>query len=100
VADVTAPPLRSAKIFRHPAILCSYTILGLKPSIVKLLRSTVYDAYKRNEIPTVEIINRELKEKDMNVNHRTLGRWLRKIGFKFQTINKRSAIMECARIVR
>jgi transposase len=72
----------------------------LKPSIVKLLRSTVYDAYKRNEIPTVEIINRELKEKDMNVNHRTLGRWLRKIGFKFQTINKRSAIMECARIVR
>jgi hypothetical protein len=48
----------------------------------------------------VEIINRELNEKDMNVNHRTLGRWLRKIGFKFQTINKRSAIMECTRIVR
>lgn len=67
----------------------------------KLLRSTVYDFYKNNEIPTVEMVFRKLNERQYDIVccRNTLRNWLKKIGFRFKTINKRVAIMESKRIV-
>lgn len=81
---------------------CNYGIpKALDPSLVKKLKTTIYDCYRNNEIPTVEIIMAKLKNGGHEVKFcdRTLHNWLKKMGFKFKTINKRQAICESRRII-
>ncbi|CAH1108246.1 unnamed protein product [Psylliodes chrysocephalus] len=73
----------------------------LDPSMAKSIVNTVYELYKQNTIPTLDIIHRRLSETyfDTNIKKSTLYNWLKKIGFKYKTIDKRSAVMETRRIV-
>lgn len=70
-------------------------------NLIKLLKKTIYGCYKSNEIPTVEVIRKKLDITGYNVGccNKTLQNWIKKMGFKFKTINKRQAIMESRRIV-
>nr|CAH7753441.1 unnamed protein product [Callosobruchus chinensis] len=67
---------------------------NLNPTTADKIRNIVYDCYKKRQIPTAEIAHRTLLEKGENSSRRTLQRWLRKIGFRFGTIDKKDAIME------
>nr|CAH7742297.1 unnamed protein product [Callosobruchus chinensis] len=67
---------------------------NLNPTTAAKIRNIVYDCYKKRQIPTAEIAHRTLLEKGGNSSRRTLQRWLRKIGFRFGTIDKKDAIME------
>nr|CAH7762185.1 unnamed protein product [Callosobruchus chinensis] len=67
---------------------------NLNPTTAAEIRNIVYDCYKKRQIPTAEIAHRTLLEKGENSSRRTLQRWLRNIGFRFGTIDKKDAIME------
>lgn len=71
----------------------------LDPTITKFLRNIIYEKYKVNELPTVESVQRHLARMGKQYPRTTLQRWIRKIGFRYRTVNKRMAIMESARIV-
>nr|CAH7736694.1 unnamed protein product [Callosobruchus chinensis] len=68
---------------------------NLNPTTAAKIRNIVYDCYKKRQIPTAEIAHKTLLEKGENSSRRTLQRWLRKIGFRFGTIDKK--IMESRR---
>nr|CAH7753278.1 unnamed protein product [Callosobruchus chinensis] len=70
---------------------------NLNPTTAAKIRNIVYDCYKKRQIPTAEIPHRTLLEKGENSSRRTLQRWLRKIGFRFGTIDKKDAIVESRR---
>nr|CAH7715349.1 unnamed protein product [Callosobruchus chinensis] len=72
---------------------------NLNPTTAAKIRNIVYDCYKKRQIQTAEIVHRTLLEKGENCSRRTLQRWLRKIGFRFGTIDKKAAIMESRRLV-
>lgn len=42
----------------------------LDPSTTKLLKNLIYDAYQKNEIPTVDVVDRKLKEMDCPLTYR------------------------------
>nr|CAH7743577.1 unnamed protein product [Callosobruchus chinensis] len=73
---------------------------NLNPTTAAKIRNIVYDCYKKRQIPTAEIVHRTLLEKGENSSRRTLQRWLRKIGFRFGTIDKKDAIMESRRLLK
>jgi hypothetical protein len=56
----------------------------LNPATAKLLKKiklqnyTVYEKYKRNEIATIEMINKKLFEMDFHLTGDTLKSWLKK----------------------
>nr|CAH7740479.1 unnamed protein product [Callosobruchus chinensis] len=71
---------------------------NLNPTTAAKIRNIVYDCYKKRQIPTAEIVHKTLLEKGENCSRRTLQKWLRKIGFRFGTIDKKAAIMESRRL--
>ncbi|KAJ8953023.1 hypothetical protein NQ318_015385 [Aromia moschata] len=72
----------------------------LDTTTVKLLRDTIYEKYKKNEIATVESIHTDLRGNGfINVSQETVRKWILKIGFKFKVIDKRANVMESRRIV-
>ncbi|XP_050501612.1 uncharacterized protein LOC126881397 isoform X3 [Diabrotica virgifera virgifera] len=106
-SDLTEIPLSTVyKIVKnepyHRKKRCDYKFSRpLNPSLIKLLKTTIYDCYKSNEIPTIEIIRKKLETTGRNMNccEKTLQNWIKKMGFKFKKINKRQAIMESQRTV-
>ncbi|KAJ4426195.1 hypothetical protein ANN_27004 [Periplaneta americana] len=65
-----------------------------------LIRRTVYDFFKNGQSPTVSEILIELRNKcEFSYKETTLRDLLKKLGFRFQILNKRRVIMESSRIV-
>jgi hypothetical protein len=44
------------------------SVKPLDASLIKLLKTTIYDCYRRNELPTIEIIRNKLTNASRNVN--------------------------------
>uniref|UniRef100_A0A6P7H1A1 Uncharacterized protein LOC114349106 n=1 Tax=Diabrotica virgifera virgifera TaxID=50390 RepID=A0A6P7H1A1_DIAVI len=65
----------------------------------KCLRNLVYEEYKQNVIPTIDIIYTKLIAMGRSCPKTTLRRRLKKLGFKYKIVDKRVAIMESKRIV-
>ena len=68
----------------------------LTPSLANLIKKEIYDGYCKNEIPTVRALYQKLMhlEPGITLSEKTLRIWLKKAGFKFQLINKTTAVIK------
>lgn len=70
-------------------------------STAKFLRTIIYDSYSRREIPTVDTIIRDINARNIPIKMAasTIKYNIKKLGFKFGSIDKRASVMESRRIV-
>lgn len=66
----------------------------LTPELEELIKNEIYDGYRKNEIPTIRALHQKLLqlEPGITLSEKTLRVWLKQAGFKFQLINKKTAI--------
>ncbi|XP_076236257.1 uncharacterized protein LOC143180426 [Calliopsis andreniformis] len=66
----------------------------LTPHLEGLIKNEIYNGYCKNEIPTIRALHQKLLllEPGVTLSEKTLRIWLKQAGFKFQLINKKTAI--------
>lgn len=67
---------------------------------VHIIRQSMYSAYKKKEVPTIDSLRVALISEDIHCSRSTLWRVLKINGFKYKDINKRQVIMESSRICK
>lgn len=69
---------------------------------ITIIGKTIYDMYSKKEIPTVDSIKRWINADNdyprIKCGRETLRKCIIEMGFRFQTIDKRQAIMETSRL--
>lgn len=69
---------------------------------IDIIRRKVYELYQQNHVATVDSLRKSLITDEIGItcSNTTLWRVLRKVGFRFKTINKRQVIMESSRLLK
>lgn len=69
---------------------------------IEAIRRKIYTMYAENQVPTIKSLYNKLMADDVEFPYKekTLERLLKTIGFKYQTLDQRQAIMETDRLIK